>query len=419
MNDAVCGQKSRELFEEAKTLLPGGVSSPVRAIAPYPFYTASGNGCRLKTVDGAEYIDCCLGYGPHLLGHAHPAVTSAVAAQLEHGTLFGTPTELEIELARKITADYSSLDMVRFVSTGTEATMAALRLARGFTGKTEIVKAEGGFHGAHEAVLIAAGSGALTHGTPDSAGVPAEFAACTRQVAYNDAEALEDLLSKNDNIAAFIVEPVMGNVGPIIPEKGYLEAVREITQAHDVLLIFDEVITGYRLGLSGAQGRFGVTPDITTLGKIAGGGLPLGVFGARREIMELVSPAGAVYNAGTFNANPLSMAAGIAAVSYLHENKHCYAEAEAAVARIRESIRADAADSFVSCGSMFKYFFRPSAPKNYREAKEADTSAFRTFWESALAAGVFLPPSQFETNFLSFAHDTEAVDKLCEVYACL
>ncbi len=418
MNDAVCGKKSRELFEEAKTLLPGGVASPVRAIAPYPFYTVSGSGCRIKSVDGAEYIDCCLGYGPLLLGHAHPAVKAAVAAQLERGTLFGTPSELEIELARRITADYPSLDMLRFVSTGTEATMSALRLARGFTGKTEIVKVEGGFHGAHESVLIAAGSGALTHGTPDSAGVPPEFAAATRQVAYNDAEALEELLLKNDNIAAFIVEPVMGNVGPVLPEKGYLEAVREITRAHDVLLIFDEVITGYRLGIGGAQVKYGVTPDITTLGKIAGGGLPLGVFGACREIMELVSPSGGVYNAGTFNANPLSMAAGAAAIRFLHENAGLYAKAEAAVSRIRESICGDA-DSFVSCGSMFKYFFRSSAPKNYREAKEADTAAFRRFWEKALAAGVFLPPSQFETNFLSFAHDESAVDRLCEVYACL
>ncbi|HJJ93706.1 MAG TPA: glutamate-1-semialdehyde 2,1-aminomutase, partial [Methanocorpusculum sp.] len=368
--------------------------------------------------DGLEYIDCCLGYGPLLLGHAHPAVTEAVSDQLSRGTLFGTPSELEIELARIVTSDYPSIDMLRFVSTGTEATLSALRLARGFTGKTEIVKVEGGFHGAHESVLIAAGSGALTHGTPDSAGVPAEFAAATRQVAYNDAEALEETLSKNDNIAAFIIEPVMGNVGPILPEKGYLEAVREITKAHDVLLIFDEVITGYRLGIGGAQVKFGVTPDITTLGKIVGGGLPVGVFGACREIMECVSPSGAVYNAGTFNANPLSMSAGLSALRFLHENAGLYADAEAAVCRIRESIHMDA-ESFVSCGSMFKYFFRDSAPKNYREAKESDTAAFRKFWEAALKSGVFLPPSQFETNFLSFAHDKEAVDKICEVYSCL
>lgn len=418
MNDVINGEKSRELFSKAKTLLPGGVASPVRAISPYPFYTKSASGCRLKTEDGAEYIDCCLGYGPLLLGHGNGKIAKAISNQIENGWLYGTPTKLELDLARLIAKDHKSIDMVRFVSTGTEATMAALRLARGFTGKTEIVKAEGGFHGAHEAVLIAAGSGALTHGTPDSAGVPKEFAACTRQVAYNDAEALEELLSKNDNIAAFIVEPVMGNIGPVLPEKGYLEAVREITKAHNVLLIFDEVITGYRLGIGGAQAKYNVTPDITTLGKIVGGGLPVGVFGARREIMELVSPAGAVYNAGTFNANPLSMAAGIATINYLHEHEHLYIDAESAVAQIRESVKGKYG-TFVSCGTMFKHFFRPTAPKNYREAKESDTKAFRRFWEYAMQNGVFLPPSQFETNFLSFAHDKEAVSKLVEVYSCL
>lgn len=419
MNDAVQSTKSAELFAEAKTLLPGGVSSPVRAIAPYPFYVTSGSGCRLKTVDGKEYIDCCLGYGPLLLGHKNPAVAEAVRRQLENGWLFGTPTELEIELAKRVSADYPSIDMLRFVSTGTEATMAALRLARGFTGKTDIVKVEGGFHGAHDAVLIAAGSGATTHGTPDSAGVPKEFAACTRQVPYNDAEALEELLAKDDNIAAFIVEPVLGNIGPVVPEKNYLKDIREITKAHDVLLIFDEVITGYRLGLGGAQVKFGVTPDITTLGKIVGGGLPIGVFGARREIMQMISPAGPVYNAGTFNANPLTMTAGLAAVGYLHDHADMYAKTEKNVQAIAESVPKKAAGSFVSLGSMFKYFFRSEAPKNYREAKEADTAAFRAFWERALKAGVFLPPSQFETNFLSFAHDAAAVEQLCQVYSCL
>ncbi len=419
MNDAVKSTRSAELFAEAKTLLPGGVSSPVRAISPYPFYVSSARGAMLETVDARQYVDCCLGYGPMMLGHQNPVVQAAVAAQLEKGWLFGTPTELEVTLAKKVCADYPSIDMLRFVSTGTEATMAALRLARGYTKKTDIVKVEGGFHGAHDAVLIAAGSGATTHGTPDSAGVPAEFAACTHQVPYNDAEALETLLSKNDTIAAFIVEPVLGNIGPVLPDDGYLSDIREITKAHDVLLIFDEVITGYRLGLSGAQGRFSVTPDITTLGKIVGGGLPIGVFGARREIMEMVSPAGPVYNAGTFNANPLTMAAGIAAVDYLHANASLYAAAEDKIRAVSESVPKNAKGSFVSCGSMFKYFFRSEAPKNYREAKESDTSAFRVFWESALSAGVFLPPSQFETNFISFAHDEAAMEKIRGVYSCL
>ncbi len=408
---------SEELFTTAKTLLPGGVSSPVRAIQPYPFYVKSAHGAVLETIDGQQLVDCCLGYGPLLLGHGNPAVQAAVAAQLEKGWLYGTPTELEIELARRITGDHPGMDMLRFVSTGTEATMAAIRLARGFTGKPDIVKVEGGFHGAHDAVLIAAGSGATTHGTPDSAGVLPDFAAHTRQVPYNDPEALETLLAKNDSIAAFIIEPVMGNIGPILPDDGYLQAVREITKAHDVLLIFDEVITGYRLGIGGAQVKFGIRPDITTLGKIAGGGLPIGVFGARREIMEMISPAGPVYNAGTFNANPLTMAAGIAVNQYLHTHESLYAELAAKTRAIEESIPSRAAGSFVSLGSMFKYFFRESAPRNYTDAKQCDTTAFRPFWERALAAGVFLPPSQFETNFLSVCHGEAEMEKLCQVYA--
>ena len=419
LHDAVRGAASRALFDEAKQMLPGGVSSPVRAIVPYPFYVKSASGSRLHTVDGSTYIDCCLAYGPLILGHAHPAVKAAAAERLESGWLFGTPSELELSLAKKIIGDYPSVEMLRFVSTGCEATMAALRLARGFTGKSGIVKVEGGFHGAHDSVLIAAGSGALTCGVPDSAGVPKETAALTRQVPFNDAEALEETLSKNPDAAAFILEPVMGNCGVVPPEKGYLEAVREITRAHDVLLIFDEVITGYRLGLSGAQGLYGVTPDLTTLGKIAGGGFPIGIFGGKREIMEMVSPAGPVYNAGTFNANPVSMAAGCAAVSYLHEHEAEYAKAADAVSRIRKSISPEHAASFASAGSMFKYFFASKAPENYAAAKTADTAAFRKFWEHAMSHGVFLPPSQYETNFLSFAHDKEDVERICEVYACL
>ncbi|HJJ36244.1 MAG TPA: glutamate-1-semialdehyde 2,1-aminomutase [Methanocorpusculum sp.] len=417
MNNEIAGPASKELFEKAKTLLPGGVSSPVRAIRPYPFYTVSGTGSHLTTADGTSYIDCCLGYGPLLLGHQHPAVKSAVARQLDEGWLFGTPSRRELELAEIIIRDYPSIDMLRFVSTGCEATMSALRLARGFTGKSDVVKVSGGFHGAHDSMLVAAGSGAASR--PDSLGVPADLAAHTCQVPYNDAEALETLLSHNADIAAFIIEPVMGNCGVIPPEKSYLRDVREITKAHDVLLIFDEVITGYRLGLSGAQGLFGIRPDLTTLGKIAGGGLPIGVFGGRRDIMELVAPEGNVYNAGTFNANPLSMAAGIAALTYLHEHEDGYTRITDAVQKIRDSVPRDKQQAFCSCGPMFKYFFRTQAPKNYAESKESDTESFRSFWEHALAHGVFLPPSQFESNFLSFVHTDEDIEKICEVYACL
>lgn len=408
--------KSEELFNIAKTLLPGGVSSPVRAIKPYPFYVKSAAGAMLKTEDGTSLVDCCMGYGPLLLGHANPIIRKAIDAQLDAGWLYGTPTELEIDLAKRITDDHKSIDMLRFVSTGLEATLAAIRVARGFTNKTGIVKIEGGFHGAHDAVLIAAGSGATTLGTPDSLGVPASFAAQTRQVPYNDPEALEELLSKHDDIAAFIIEPVMGNIGPILPEDGYLKAVREITKAHDVLLIFDEVITGYRIGIGGAQKKYGIRPDLTTLGKITGGGLPIGVFGGRRDIMELVSPAGGVYNAGTFNGNPLSMAAGIATNMYLHENEGLYAKLDEKTRAIEESLPAKATGSFVRLGSLFKYFFRENAPKNYVEAKQCDVAAFRVFFEKALKGGVFIPPSQFETNFLSTAHEKSQMDKIISVY---
>ncbi|MDU9376435.1 Glutamate-1-semialdehyde 2,1-aminomutase [Methanocorpusculaceae archaeon Sp1] len=408
---------SKELFAEAQTLLPGGVSSPVRAIKPYPFYVKSAKGAFITTVEGTQLIDCCLGYGPLILGHAHPVIKAAITSQLENGWLFGTPTELEIDLAKRVTADHPSIDMLRFVSTGAEATMAAIRLARGFTGKSDIVKVEGGFHGAHDAVLIAAGSGATTHGTPDSAGVLPDFAAHTRQVAFNDPEGLEELLSKNDNIAAFIIEPVMGNIGPILPDDGYLAAVREITAAHDVLLIFDEVITGYRLGIGGAQVKYGIKPDLTTLGKITGGGLPIGLFGGRREIMEMISPAGPVYNAGTFNGNPLTMAAGIAMNKYLHQHPEIYPKFDERTRIIEESIPSSSPGTFVRLGSMFKYFCRPEAPRNYTEAKECDTVLYRKLWEKALSGGLFMPPSQFETNFLSSAHGDGEMVKLSEVYA--
>ncbi|MDD4471610.1 MAG: aminotransferase class III-fold pyridoxal phosphate-dependent enzyme, partial [Methanoculleus sp.] len=264
--------KSSDLFARAKTLMPGGVSSPVRAIKPNPFYVERAAGSHLATVDGADLIDCCLGYGPLILGHAHPVVREAIERQLEKGWLYGTPTPLELDLAGMITADHPAVDMVRFVSSGSEATMAAIRLARGYTGKQDIIKVEGGFHGAHDAVLVKAGSGATTLGVPDSAGVLADLVAHTRQVPYNDPEALETLLA-NDDVAAFILEPIMGNIGPVLPDGDYLADVREITAAHDVLLILDEVITGYRVGIGGAEVFYGVKPDLATFGKIIGGGL--------------------------------------------------------------------------------------------------------------------------------------------------
>ncbi len=408
--------KSSELFDIAKTLIPGGVSSPVRAIKPYPFYTKNAKGSRLYTEDGAELIDCCLGYGPLILGHCNPVVKAAIEDAAASGWLYGTPTEKEIELAKIITGDHPSIDMCRFVSSGSEATMAAIRLARGYTGKKDIIKVEGGFHGAHDGVLIQAGSGATTTGVPDSAGVIPEIVSHTAQVPYNNPEALEELVSKNNDIAAFILEPVMGNVGPVLPESDYLSEVRKITAENDVLLILDEVICGYRLGIGGAQVMYDIKPDITTLGKIAGGGLPMGIFGGRRDIMELVSPAGPVYQAGTFSGNPLSLAAGIATLKLIHENRELYSRLDGFTRAIHESLPAKHRDSFVRLGSMFKLFFRDSAPQNYIEAKQSDTEKFSRFWAGMLKEGIFLPPSQFETNFLSSAHSGEDIEKISEAY---
>ena len=412
--------KSEDFFNEAKGLMPGGVSSPVRAISPYPFYTRSARGSRLVTEDDAELIDCCLGYGPMIMGHAHPVVREAIEGQLAAGWLYGTPSERELTLARRIIADHPSVDMVRFVSSGSEATMAAIRLARGFTGKKDIIKIEGGFHGAHDGVLIKAGSGATTMGVPDSAGVIEDVVAHTAQVPYNDTEALSALLEKNDDIAAFILEPVLGNIGTILPKKDYLKEVRAITEEHDVLLIFDEVITGYRLGIGGAQVKYDIRPDLTTLGKIIGGGLPIGCFAGRREIMEMVAPAGPVYQAGTFSGNPLSLASGAATLTYLTGHREVYDVMDEKTRALGESLPAASRDSFVRLGSMFKLYFRDSPPANYIEAKESDTVRFGAFWKKMLAAGVFLPPSPYETNFISVAHSDSDMETIAGAYAaCL
>jgi glutamate-1-semialdehyde 2,1-aminomutase len=408
--------KSSELFATAKTLMPGGVSSPVRAIKPYPFYTMHADGSRITTVDGTGLIDCCMAYGPLILGHAHPHIREAIEAQLKNGWLYGTPVPHEPVFAKMITGDHKSMDMVRFVSSGSEATMAAIRLARGFTGKKDIVKIEGGFHGAHDAVLVKAGSGATTMGVPDSAGVLADLVAHTRQVPYNDPEALETLLRAYTDVAALIIEPVLGNIGPVVPDDNYLTEIREITRAHDVLLIFDEVITGYRLGIGGAQEMFDVKPDLTTLGKIIGGGLPVGAFGGRREIMELVAPQGPVYQAGTFSGNPLSLSAGIATLRWLHNHHTIYHDLDEKTRALEESLEGAANGSFVRLGSMFKWFFRNEPPKNYREVKECDTASFGRFWKRMLDAGIFLPPSQFETNFFSSAHGDQELTTITQAY---
>ncbi|MDO9096720.1 MAG: glutamate-1-semialdehyde 2,1-aminomutase [Candidatus Methanoperedens sp.] len=413
-------EKSRKLFEEARKVLPGGVSSPVRAIKPYPFYTKRANGSKITDIDGNEYIDYVMGYGPLLLGHNHPAIKDAVIKQLSDGWLYGTPTELEVKLAKEIINLYASIDMVRFVSTGTEATMGALRAARGFTKKNKFIKIEGGFHGAHDAVLVKAGSGATTLGTPDSAGVPKDFTKNTLQVPYNDIEAMtESIETYKDDVAAVIIEPVLGNIGPILPKKRYLEDVRAVTEENDVVLIFDEVITGFRLAMGGAQEYYGITPDMTTLGKILGGGFHIGVIGGKREIMENISPAGAVYQAGTFNGSPVSMAAGLSVINTLKKEK-VHQKVNKAGDFMRSALSDVVADlgmdySVSGVSSMFKVFFG-DMPYNYQDALKCDKEKFNVFFKKMLSDGIFLPPSQYETNFLSLAHSQDDMDKTIEAY---
>ena len=412
--------RSEKLYEKARKLIPGGVSSPVRAIKPFPFYTASAAGSKIIDADGNEYIDFCLAYGPKLLGHANPKIKEAIIEQLDKGWLYGTPTELEIKLAERIASIYPSIDMVRFVSTGTEATMSALRVARGFTGRNKFIKIEGGFHGAHDSVLIKAGSGATTHGKPDSLGVPEDFTRNTLQVPFNDIEALTEVMEKyGKDIAAFILEPVMGNVGPILPDEGYLQEVRKITEENDVVLIFDEVITGFRMAMGGAQQYYGVTPDMTTLGKIIGGGMPIGVFGGKREIMEMVSPSGGVYQAGTFSGSPTSIAAGLTVLDIL-EKENVHKKLNATGDKLRAGITDIVEDlglNYNVCGvsSMFKVFFGDK-PRNYQEVLRCDKEGYLKFFFRMLESGIFLPPSQFETNFLCTAHSEEDLDRLLAAY---
>ncbi len=417
-------EKSRKLYEEAVNLLPGGVSSPVRAVKPFPFYTAKAEGSKIYDVDGNCYIDYCLAYGPLILGHANPLVKEALKEQLERGWLYGTPIELEVEYAKLITKLYRSIEMLRFVNTGSEATMSAIRLARGFTGRNKILKIEGSFHGSHDAVLVKAGSGATTHGIPNSAGVPSDFVKNTLQVPFNDVESLAEVVEKNrEDLACVIMEPVMGNASLIVPEEGYLKEVRKITAENDVLLIFDEVITGFRLALGGAQEFYGIEADLTTLGKIAGGGLPIGIFGGKREIMEHVAPSGNVYQAGTFSGNPLSLIAGYTTVKFMIENRVIDVVngiTEELVKGLRDQIEDSNANLEInSIASMFCVYFGEK-PKNYADALKLDKNKYMEFFWKMLENGVFLPPSQFETCFVSYAHSMEDVEKTIEAFGlCL
>jgi len=407
---------SEELFEKAKKIMPGGVNSPVRAFQPYPFFTERAKGSHLFDVDGKEYIDYCLAYGPLILGHANPKIIDAVRVQLNNGSLFGTPTEQEVELAELICNVVPSAEMVRLVSTGGEATMSAIRAARGYTGKKKIIKFEGCYHGAHDYVLVKAGSGATTFGMPNSLGIPEETAQNTIVVPFNDAGNFEKAVKENkDDLAAVIVEPVIGNIGLVLPKEGFLETLRELTEKYGVVLIFDEVITGFRLALGGAQEYYGVTPDMTTLGKVLGGGFPVAAFVGKEEIMKMVAPVGKVYQAGTYSGNPVSVAAGLATLKTLRESgTGFYAKMESNCREIVTPLKKTIHEYNLKVqvnhiASVFQLFFTETPVYDYATVKTSDTNKFIEYHSKLLEKGVFIPPSQFETCFLSSEHSQQDI----------
>ena len=403
--------KSESLFREAQRIIPGGVNSPVRAfrsVGGNPPFLARGEGSRIFDVDGNQYIDYVGSWGPLLLGHRHPEILAALERALAIGTSFGAPTEQEIELAAAICDAVPSIEMVRLVNSGTEATMSAIRVARGFTGRDLIVKFEGCYHGHVDSLLVKAGSGMATLGIADTQGVPKAFCDTTIALPYNSAEALEEAFrTHGDAIAAVIVEPVAGNMGCVPPLPGYLEKLREVTARHGALLIFDEVMTGFRVAFGGAQQRFGIRPDLTTLGKVIGGGLPVGAYGGRLDIMRKVAPAGPVYQAGTLSGNPLAVAAGLAMLQHLKAHPEVYGQMEARAAELCASAPPDITVNRV--GSMFTFFFTGQPVTDYESAKRSDTARFARFFRAMLERGIYLAPSQFEAAFLSAAHSAEDI----------
>jgi len=413
---------SRELFALARKLMPGGVSSPVRAfnaVGKDPIAIAHGSGSKLYDIDDNEYIDYVCAYGPLILGHADPAVQSALVAAVARGTAYGATTRAEVELAEMICKAIPSIEMVRFVNSGTEASMSALRLARAYTGRDKIVKFQGCYHGHADALLVAAGSGVATLGLPDSPGVPASYAAETLVAPYNDLQAVSELFARRGSeIAAVIVEPVAANMGVVPPALGFLAGLRKLTAEAGALLIFDEVITGFRLCYGGAQTLYDVQPDLTCLGKIIGGGLPVGAYGGRRDIMVMVAPLGPVYQAGTLSGNPLAMAAGIATLSVL-QDEACYQRLEASALALEDGLYRALSEVELPAiinrvGSLLTLFFTKGPVTDYTSAKGSDPERYARFFREMLERGIFLAPSQFEAMFVSLAHSQEDIGRTLE-----
>jgi len=417
--------RSKQLFERARKLLPGGVDSPVRAfraVGGQPLFIESGSGAYLTDVDGNRFIDYVLSWGPLILGHAHPQVVAAIQQAAGRGVSYGAPSPLELELAELVMAFMPSIEMLRFVNSGTEATMSALRLGRAFTKRDKFIKFEGCYHGHADLLLVQAGSGVATLGLPDSPGVPAATVQDTLTARYNDSASVRTLFERfPDSIAAVIVEPVAGNMGVVLPQAGFLQSLRELTTQYGALLIFDEVMTGFRVHPGGAQGLYGIQPDLTTLGKVIGGGLPVGAYGGRKDIMALIAPSGPVYQAGTLSGNPLAMAAGIATLKLLSEaGVWSLLEEQAAqlAAGLREAAQqADVPIQQTRAGTMFTNFFSEELPLDWPSVKTCDTQRYARFFRGMLEQGVYLAPSQFEASFISIAHGQAEIERTVQAAA--
>lgn len=416
-------EKSAAAFAEAQTLMPGGVNSPVRSynrIGCPPPFIAWAKGSTICDIDGNQYIDYVGSWGPIIVGHAHPRVVKALQEAATRGTSYGAPTLIESQLAKLVKEIYPSIEKLRMVNSGTEATMSAIRAARGYTGRDKIVKFIGCYHGHGDSLLVKAGSGAATFGQPDSPGVTAGTAKDTLTVAYNDADAFRELMDRcGDDIAAVIVEPIAGNMGLVLPEEGYLQLLRDETQKHGTVLIFDEVMCGFRTALHGAQAYYGITPDMTCLGKIIGGGLPAAAYGGKAYLMDCVSPAGPIYQAGTLSGNPLAMTAGIETLRIITEDPSYTVRVTAHTTTLTEGLRQKADEAGVAVcvhqsGSMFSLFFTDKDVKNFADSSAADQDAFAVYFQSMLEQGIYLPPSQFETCFVSGAHTDDDISRTIE-----